>query len=356
MGLFKSSQKNNKGAEPPLKKVNIAELLENSNGNKELKEVEIPVAKGFSSIPKSNPENEYLAGSNATYAQTPDKEGLDETRELPRSLISDLVGDKTDLTEETNSTLIFGVAGSGKTNGRMEIHEDEKVHEDDVVSDTMYEDESNAIFETSSSFNEAEDEFYLEDPEDPQAEDELVSVSKDSEESFTLDKTTIAEEDSEENSEENFTLEETTVEENVEENLELEDGEDMKIETIQVPRVFNNWHEQADKAKSVFEVYAEIEASGNEKLIAWVHNNQNEFAKIWLGSLIPELEIQYYITKIANYEQVSPNLLVRTAEGQYMVKTSADILDTDVTNLTEEEIRKDWGYLFENGFSELIED
>ena len=346
MGLFKSSQKNNKGAEPPLKKVNIAELLENSNGNKELKEVEIPVAKGFSSIPKSNPENEYLAGSNATYAQTPDKEGLDETRELPRSLISDLVGDKTDLTEETNSTLIFGVAGSGKTNGRMEIHEDEKVHEDDVVSDTMYEDESNAIFETSSSFNEAEDEFEdefrLEDPEDefyleePQAEDELVSVSEDSEEGFTLDETTVAE--------------------NVEENLELEDGEDMKIETIQVPRVFNNWHEQADKAKSVFEVYAEIEASGNEKLIAWVHNNQNEFAKIWLGSLIPELEIQYYITKIANYEQVSPNLLVRTAEGQYMVKTSADILDTDVTNLTEEEIRKDWGYLFENGFSELIED
>ena len=130
----------------------------------------------------------------------------------------------------------------------------------------------------------------------------------------------------------------------------------MKIETIQVPRVFNNWHEHADKAKSVFEVYAEIEASGNEKLIAWVHNNQNEFAKIWLGSLIPELEIQYYITKIANYEQVYPNLLVRTAEGQYMIKTNADILDTDVKNLTEEEIRKDWGYLFENGFSELIED
>ena len=173
----------------------------------------------------------------------------------------------------------------------------------------------------------------------------MVSVLEDSEENFTLD-----------DGEEDFILEETTVEENVEENLELEDGEDMKIETIQVPRVFNNWHEHADKAKSVFEVYAEIEASGNEKLIAWVHNNQNEFAKIWLGSLIPELEIQYYITKIANYEQVYPNLLVRTAEGQYMIKTNADILDTDVKNLTEEEIRKDWGYLFENGFSELIED
>ena len=317
MGLFKSSQKNNKGAEPPLKKVNIAELLENSNGNKEIKEVEIPVAKDFSSIPQSNPENEYLAGSSATYAQTPDKEGLDETKEMPRSLISDKIG----LIEDTNSTLIFGVAGSGKTNGRMEVYEDEEVHEDNVVS------------ETELSSEETESKFVL---EDPQAEDELVSVLEDSEENFTLD--------------------ETTVVENVEENLELEDGEDMKIETIQVPRVFNNWHEQADKAKSVFEVYAEIEASGNEKLIAWVHNNQNEFAKIWLGSLIPELEIQYYITKIANYEQVYPNLLVRTAEGQYMIKTNADILDTDVKSLTEEEIRKDWGYLFENGFSELIED
>ena len=326
MGFFKSSQKNNKSAEPPLKKVNIAELLENSNGNKEIKEVEIPVAKDFSSIPQSNPEKEYLAGSSATYAQTPDKEGLDETKEMPRSLISDKIG----LTEETNSTLIFGVAGSGKTNGRMEVYEDEEVHEDNVVS------------ETELSSEETESKFVL---EDPQTEEELVSVSEDSEENFTLD-----------DGEEDFILDETTVIENVEENLELEDGEDMKIETIQVPRVFNNWHEQADKAKSVFEVYAEIEASGNEKLIAWVHNNQNEFAKIWLGSLIPELEIQYYITKIANYEQVYPNLLVRTAEGQYVVKTNADILDTDVKNLTEEEIRKDWGYLFENGFSELIED
>lgn len=328
MGLFKSSQKNNKGAEPPLKKVNIAELLENSNGNKELKEVEIPVAKDFSSVRQSNPENEYLAGSSATYAQTPDKEGLDETRELPRSLIHDKIASTEN--ENLESTLVFGVAGSGKTNGRMEVYEDKEVHED------------NAVSETELSSEETESKFVL---EDPQAEDELVSSSEDSEENFTL-----------EDSEENFTLDETTVEENVEENVELEDGEDMKIETIQVPRVFNNWHEQADKAKSVFEVYAEIEASGNEKLIAWVHNNQNEFAKIWLGSLIPELEIQYYITKIANYEQVYPNLLVRTAEGQYMVKTNADILDTDVTKLTEEEIRKDWGYLFENGFSELIED
>ena len=326
MGLFKSSEKKRKSEEPPLKKVNIAELLEESEQSKEIQSIEIPVGKDFSSASQQNPEKEYLTGLNDTYKQIFDKDGLDETKEMPRSLISDKIG----LTEDTNSTLIFGVAGSGKTNGRMEVYEDKEIYED------------NAVSKTELSSEETESKFVL---EDPQAEDELVSASEDSEENFTL-----------EDGEENFTLDETTVVENVEENLELEDGEDMKIETIQVPRVFNNWHEQADKAKSVFEVYAEIEASGNEKLITWVHNNQNEFAKIWLGSLIPELEIQYYITKIANYEQVYPNLLVRTAEGQYMVKTNADILDTDVTKLTEEEIRKDWGYLFENGFSELVED
>ena len=315
MGFFKSSQKNNKDTEPPLKKVNIAELLESSNGSKELKEVEIPFAKDFLSVPQSNPENEYLAGSSATYTQILDKEGLDETKEMPRSLISDKIG----LTEDANSTLIFGVAGSRKTNGRLEVYE----KEDDTTSGTDF------LLNIEETENEKNIEI-------PQVEKELTNVSENVEDT------------------EDVSVHEEVVVEDVVENLE--DGEDMKIETIQVPRVFNNWHKQADKAKSVFEVYAEIEASGNEKLIAWVHNNQNEFAKIWLGALIPELEIQYYITKIANYEQVSPNLLVKTAEGQYMIKTNADILDTDVTKLTEEEIRKDWGYLFENGFSELIED
>lgn len=317
MGLFKSSEKKRKSEEPPLKKVNIAELLEESEQSKEIQSIEIPVGKDFSSASQPNPEKEYLTGLNDTYKQIFDKDGLDETKEMPRSLISDKIG----LTKDTNSTLIFGIAGSGKTNGRMEVYEDKEIHEDNVAS------------EIGLSSEETESKFVL---EDSQAEDELASAS--------------------EGSEKNFTLDETAVAENVEENLELEDGEDMKIETIQVPRAFNDWHEQADKTKSVFEVYAEIEASENEKLIAWVRNNQNEFAKIWLGALIPELEIQYYITKIANYDQVSPNLLVRTAEGQYMVKTNADILDTDVTKLTEEEIRKDWGYLFENGFSELVED
>lgn len=133
MGFFKSSQKNNKGVEPPLKKVNIAELLEKSNGNKELKEVEIPVAKDFSSISQSNSEKEYLAGSSATYAQTPDKEGLDETKELFRNLIYD--GISLTKNKNLNSTLIFGVAGSGKTNGRLEVYKDDTIFETDSLLD-----------------------------------------------------------------------------------------------------------------------------------------------------------------------------------------------------------------------------
>lgn len=288
MGLFKSSEKKRKSEEPPLKKVNIAELLEESEQSKEIQSIEIPVGKDFSSASQPNPEKEYLTGVNETYKQIFDKEGLDETKEFPKNLIVD----EENTSENTQSVLVFGVAGSGKT----------------------------------GSFNPIDSGVVL-----PELETELENSSGDKEENSSEDKEEIVEEN-------------------------LEDGEDMKIETIQVPRAFNDWHEQADKTKSVFEVYAEIEASENEKLIAWVRDNQNEFAKIWLGALIPELETQYYITKIANYEQVSPNLLVRTAEGQYMVKTSADILDTDVTKLTEEEIRKDWGYLFENGFSELVED
>jgi hypothetical protein len=130
MGLFKSSQKNNKGAEPPLKKVNIAELLENSNGNKELKEVEIPVAKDLPSISQGSSEEEYLAGSSATYTQISDKEGLDETKELFRRLIYDGINSAEN--ENLNSTLIFGIAGSGKTNGKLELYKDGAICETDL--------------------------------------------------------------------------------------------------------------------------------------------------------------------------------------------------------------------------------
>ena len=37
-----------------------------------------------------------------------------------------------------------------------------------------------------------------------------------------------------------------------------------------------------------------------------------------------------------------------------MMKTYEDMLPTDELHLTEEEIRKDWTFLFENGFSKRV--
>lgn len=136
--------------------------------------------------------------------------------------------------------------------------------------------------------------------------------------------------------------------------------EDLKDSTIKsnivkVPRVFLNWFETADKNATVFEAYSLVDSEDDSKLKNWVKENQNTFAKIWLGDVIPELELELYMTSIPNYDGKLPNVLVRTEEGKYVIKTSEDILPSDEFRLTEQEILKDWEYLFTNGFSELLD-
>lgn len=136
--------------------------------------------------------------------------------------------------------------------------------------------------------------------------------------------------------------------------------EDLKDSTIKsnivkVPRVFLNWFEKADKNATVFEAYSLVDSEDDSKLKNWVKENQNTFAKIWLGDVIPELELELYMTSIPNYDGKLPNVLVRTEEGKYVIKTSEDILPSDEFRLTEQEILKDWEYLFTNGFSELLD-
>lgn len=136
--------------------------------------------------------------------------------------------------------------------------------------------------------------------------------------------------------------------------------EDLKDSTIKsnivkVPRVFLNWFEKADKNATVFEAYSLVDSEDDSKLKNWVKENQNIFAKIWLGDVIPELELELYMTSIPNYDGKLPNVLVRTEEGKYVIKTSEDILPSDEFRLTEQEILKDWEYLFTNGFSELLD-
>lgn len=70
-----------------------------------------------------------------------DVEGLDKTKELFRSLIYD--GISLIENENLNSTLIFGVAGSGKTNGRLEVYKDNTIFEtDSLLGETKNELES----------------------------------------------------------------------------------------------------------------------------------------------------------------------------------------------------------------------
>lgn len=128
-----------------------------------------------------------------------------------------------------------------------------------------------------------------------------------------------------------------------------------KSNVVKVPRVFLNWLETADKNATVFEAYSLVDSEDDSKLKNWVKENQNIFAKIWLGDVIPELELELYMTSIPNYDGKLPNVLVRTEEGKYVIKTSEDILPSDELRLTEQEILKDWEYLFTNGFSELLD-
>ena len=128
-----------------------------------------------------------------------------------------------------------------------------------------------------------------------------------------------------------------------------------KSNVVKVPRVFLNWFEKADKNATVFEAYSLVDLKDDSKLKDWVKENQNIFAKIWLGDVIPELELELYMTSIPNYDGKLPNVLVRTEEGKYVIKTSEDILPSDEFRLTEQEILKDWEYLFTNGFSELLD-
>lgn len=129
----------------------------------------------------------------------------------------------------------------------------------------------------------------------------------------------------------------------------------IKSNAVKVPRAFLNWFEKADKNATVFEAYSLADSENDSKLKDWVKENQNLFAKIWLGDVVPELELELYMTSIPNYDGKLPNILVRTEEGKYVIKTSKDILPSDEFRLTEQEILKDWEYLFTNGFSELLD-
>ncbi len=122
---------------------------------------------------------------------------------------------------------------------------------------------------------------------------------------------------------------------------------------IVVPELFMKWLEVADRKQGVFKAYSTLANEGDQELVDWVDNHQDEFMMIWKDELIPEVEEALYETAMFNYGKY-PNVLVKTLEGKIMMKTYEDMLPTDELHLTEEEIREDWTFLFENGFSKRV--
>lgn len=319
MSLF-SSSKNEKKQEP--KKINIQDLIED---NKALSE-DLPL-------------DEALTVSESEVVETPivlesESVDLDETPiEVKDAKVV------PEILEKEEST--FGSPSEEDLSIRLKkkIADLSKESQEELVATDVFETKEDLLAPSKEIFSEEELSFASVAGEDS-------SETTSSNEDFFDE---ISPKEKEINESGDFSANKT--------NDFFEDLKDSttKSNVVKVPRVFLNWFEKADKNATVFEAYSLVDLEDDSKLKGWVKENQNIFAKIWLGDVIPELELELYITSIPNYDGKLPNVLVRTEEGKYVIKTSEDILPSDEFRLTEQEILKDWEYLFTNGFSELLD-
>lgn len=137
---------------------------------------------------------------------------------------------------------------------------------------------------------------------------------------------------------------------NSQETLEEQFFEENKII---VPDSFMEWLANADRSVGFLKAYSSLNGAGTQEVVEWVDNHQDEFMLIWKGELTPEVEEPLYETAMFNYGKY-PNVLVKQADGKTMMKTYNDMLPTDEIYLTEKEIRENWTFLFENGFSKRV--
>lgn len=137
---------------------------------------------------------------------------------------------------------------------------------------------------------------------------------------------------------------------NSQETLEEQFFEENKII---VPDSFMEWLANADRSVGFLKAYSSLNIEGTQEVVEWVDNHQDEFMLIWKGELTPEVEEPLYETAMFNYGKY-PNVLVKQADGKTMMKTYNDMLPTDEIYLTEKEIRENWTFLFENGFSKRV--
>lgn len=148
-------------------------------------------------------------------------------------------------------------------------------------------------------------------------------------------------------------LEENPLNEESLNNQEVVEEQPLEENKIIVPDSFMEWLANADRSVGFLKAYSLLNVEGTQEVVEWVDNHQDEFMLIWKGELIPEVEEILYETAMFNYGKY-PNVLVKQTDGKIMMKTYNDMLSTDEIYLTEKEIREDWTFLFENGFSKRV--
>lgn len=117
---------------------------------------------------------------------------------------------------------------------------------------------------------------------------------------------------------------------------------------------FSIWFDSIDKrnvsVRNAYKLVDQLEES-NPKVFQWVAEHENDFAEIWLGADFKETPL--FETAIPNGNS-KPNYLVKEPSGRIVPKIDAEVTDEDISYLTEEEIKENWSYFFEQGLSVCV--
>lgn len=117
---------------------------------------------------------------------------------------------------------------------------------------------------------------------------------------------------------------------------------------------FSIWYDSIDKrnvsVRNAYKLVDQLEES-NPKVFQWVSEHENDFAEIWLGADFKETPL--FETAIPNGNS-KPNYLVKEPSGRIIPKIDAEVTDEDISYLTEEEIKENWSYFFEQGLSVCV--